>query len=51
MYTACTLRLTQVMHAEFLAFIPRAFIYVALAAWALTLIGLLLHLTRRRVSA
>jgi tellurite resistance protein TehA-like permease len=48
MYTACTHRLTQVMHAEFLIFIPRTFIYVALAAWLVTLIGLLIQLTRWR---
>jgi tellurite resistance protein TehA-like permease len=44
MYTACTYRLTQVMHAELLARIPIAFVYIALAAWLLTLIGLLRHL-------
>lgn len=41
MYTACTYRLTQVMHAELLTWIPRVFIVIALAAWALTLFGLL----------
>jgi hypothetical protein len=41
MYTTCTYRLTQVMHAEPLQWIPRAFIYIALAAWAVTLMGLL----------
>jgi tellurite resistance protein TehA-like permease len=40
MYTACTYRVTQVMHTEELLFIPRTFIYVALAAWTLTFIGL-----------
>ena len=44
MYTACTFRLAQVMDTAFLMFLPRAFIYVALAAWAVTLIGLLRHL-------
>ena len=48
MYTACTFRLTEVMHAEFLIFIPRVFIYVALVAWALTFAGLMRQLTRRR---
>jgi tellurite resistance protein TehA-like permease len=48
MYTACTFRLTQVMHAEFLLFIPRLFIYVALVAWAVTLMGLLGHLALRQ---
>jgi len=44
MFTACTYRLTQVMHAELLAWIPVFFVYIALAAWLLTLIGLLRHL-------
>jgi tellurite resistance protein TehA-like permease len=48
MYTACTFRLTQVMDVPFLLFIPRVFIYVALAAWALTLFGLIRELTRRQ---
>jgi tellurite resistance protein TehA-like permease len=48
MYTACTYRLAHVVDAPLLALIPRAFIYVALAAWALTLIGLLRHLLPRR---
>jgi tellurite resistance protein TehA-like permease len=47
MYTACTLRLTQVMHAEILSFIPHGFIYIALAAWLLTLAGLVHELVRR----
>ena len=41
MYTACTFRLTQVMQVESLLFVPHVFIYVALAAWVSTLIGLL----------
>ena len=45
MYTACTYRLTQVMHADPLKWIPNVFIYIALAAWALTLIGLVHQLT------
>ncbi|CAN5491256.1 tellurite resistance/C4-dicarboxylate transporter family protein [soil metagenome] len=47
MYTACTFRLTLVMHAEFLLFIPRVFICVALGAWGLTLLGLLHQLAFR----
>jgi tellurite resistance protein TehA-like permease len=46
MYTACTYRLTQVMHAEQLALIPKVFIWIALAAWTLTLLGLLSHVVR-----
>jgi len=44
MYTTCTLRLTKVMDAASLMFIPRGFVYIALAAWALTLLGLLRQL-------
>jgi tellurite resistance protein TehA-like permease len=48
MYTACTYRLTQVLPADFLVVIPRSFVYVALAAWTLTLVGLLHQLLRRQ---
>jgi hypothetical protein len=53
MYTACTFRLTKVMDTAFLLFIPRGFIYIALAAWVLTLIGLIrqLLLSPRKTSA
>lgn len=40
MYTACTFRLGQVMDAPFLFAIPRVFVYVALAAWAAVMLGL-----------
>ena len=43
MYTACTFRLAHVVDAPILMLLPRAFIYVALAAWATTLAGLLWH--------
>lgn len=50
MYTACTLRLTSAMDARYLMFIPRGFIYIALAAWALTMLGLIhqLFIARRK---
>jgi tellurite resistance protein TehA-like permease len=41
MYTACTFRLTKVMDAGMLMMIPRVFVFVALAAWLLTLIGMI----------
>jgi tellurite resistance protein TehA-like permease len=40
MYTACTFRLAHVVDAPFLLGIPRVFIWIALAAWTLTFIGL-----------
>jgi tellurite resistance protein TehA-like permease len=51
MYTACTFRLTEVMEVPLLLFIPRAFVYIALGAWTLTLLGMLLHLTMRSPAA
>jgi len=46
MYTVCTFRLAQAIDAPFLLAIPRAFVYVALTAWALALIGLVHDLIR-----
>jgi len=50
MYTACTFRLTQVMSADPLNWIPKVFIYIALAAWSVTLLGLLHHLVSPRTT-
>jgi tellurite resistance protein TehA-like permease len=47
-YTACTYRVTQVMSARLLEWIPHVFIYIALAAWTVTLIGLIHQLVSRR---
>jgi tellurite resistance protein TehA-like permease len=41
MYTVATFRLAQAIQTPFLMSIPRVFVYVALGAWTLTLIGLL----------
>jgi tellurite resistance protein TehA-like permease len=49
MYTACTFRLAQTLSAPFLMPIPRAFVYIALAAWLATFAGLLHSLFTRRV--
>jgi tellurite resistance protein TehA-like permease len=46
MYTACTYRITQVMQANILEWIPRVFVYVALMAWLATFAGLLRDLFR-----
>jgi tellurite resistance protein TehA-like permease len=41
MYTTCTFQLSKAINVEYLLFIPRCFIYVALTAWALAFIGLI----------
>jgi tellurite resistance protein TehA-like permease len=46
MYTVCTLRLSQAVDAPYLAAIPRVFVFVALAAWALALFGMVVTLAR-----
>jgi tellurite resistance protein TehA-like permease len=46
MYTVSTWRLSQAIDATFLAPIPRVFVYIALAAWSLTMIGLMRQLLR-----
>jgi len=47
MYTACTVRLAGTLPAEFLMPLPRVFIYLALAAWVATFVGLVLTLETR----
>jgi tellurite resistance protein TehA-like permease len=46
MYTVCTGRLSRAIDAPFLFAIARVFIFVALAAWLLTLVGMLIRLAR-----
>jgi tellurite resistance protein TehA-like permease len=41
MYTVCTHRLATIIDAPFLDFIPRYFVFVALAAWLVAFLGLL----------
>src|SRR5205085_759349 len=48
MYTACTFQLSRAINSNFLMVIPRYFIYVALAAWLATFIGLIHSLLFKR---
>jgi tellurite resistance protein TehA-like permease len=48
MYTVCTLQLSRAINFEPLLFIPRYFIYLALAAWLATFAGLAHALLFRR---
>lgn len=48
MYTVCTARLSVAVEAGFLNAIAEVFVYLALAAWALTMFGLVWHLVARR---
>lgn len=47
MYTVSTTRLSQTIEAPYLIAIPRVFVFVALAAWTVTLIGMLRGLARQ----
>lgn len=51
MYTVCTARLSGAVDAAFLIAISRVFVYVALAAWSIVAVGLVLHLLRRKPTA
>ena len=44
MYAVCTFRLAAVANAPFLLFLPHAFVFIALAAWTATFVGLVRHL-------
>ncbi|NUR55189.1 MAG: C4-dicarboxylate ABC transporter [Acidobacteria bacterium] len=41
MYTVATVRLAQAIDAPVLLIIPRGFVFIAVAAWAVTLVGLI----------
>lgn len=46
MYAAATWQMDQVLDIGFLQILPRVFLWVALAAWAITYLGMLHRLTR-----
>ncbi len=46
MYTVCTFQLARALNLPFLLAIPRFFIYIALAAWLATFVGLIQRLVR-----
>lgn len=48
MYTVCTARLSRALEAAFLISISRVFVYVAIAAWFVVALGMVLHLARRK---
>ena len=47
MYTASTHEMSQAMGLDFLEFLPRVFLYVALLAWAAAFTGLVFDLMHR----
>jgi tellurite resistance protein TehA-like permease len=51
MYAVATHEMSVAMHFDFLTFLPRVFLYVALAAWSLAFLGLTFDLLRRLRSA
>jgi len=51
MYTVCTFQLSKAISFEPLLFIPRYFVFVALAAWLAAFVGLIQSLLPRRINA
>jgi tellurite resistance protein TehA-like permease len=47
MYTVCTFQLSHAINFPRLLVIPRYFIYLALAGWLATLVGLMVEMKRR----
>ncbi len=51
MYTVSTFLLSKAAKLDFLAVIPQFFIYIALAAWLVTMAGLVIHLVQSMLPA
>ncbi|MGN6184024.1 MAG: tellurite resistance/C4-dicarboxylate transporter family protein [Thermoanaerobaculia bacterium] len=51
MYTVCTYRLAQVTHVAILTILPKVFVYIALAAWTATFVGLIRSFVGARASS
>jgi tellurite resistance protein TehA-like permease len=51
MYAACTWQMDRAMEFGFLGSLPRAFLYIALAAWAITFLGMVWRLARQLTGA
>lgn len=47
MYTAATVRLSRALDAAYILPIARSFFYVALTAWSLVFVGMLVHVARK----
>ncbi|MCO5123376.1 MAG: tellurite resistance/C4-dicarboxylate transporter family protein [Rhizobacter sp.] len=47
MYAVCTHMMIEAMGFDFLGWLPQTFVYVALVAWTVTFVGLVLSLLRR----
>lgn len=47
MYTACTYEMAKAMNLEFLLVVPKYFIFLAIAVWLATFVGLLLTIVNR----
>lgn len=51
MYTVSTFQLAKAIDVQFLFWVPRVFVYIALFAWAATFLGLLRTILRRPSAA
>jgi tellurite resistance protein TehA-like permease len=51
MYTVCTFRLAESLKLPFLMIVPQTFVYMALAAWAVTFLAMLYSLANMRTPA